>query len=290
MKTMTKNKKAYLLTWLLLPLLLTWFAVAYLVNMNRAIANPQAEVKKIAVEDIIPEQERIKGLVWEGEPLITFWFDDAWKTEYTDGFRILEANGYKGALAVPTQLLEYDMYMTWPQVKQVRYKGWEITSHARNHNCNVKDYENDSFAKSEIEGSLKDFEKNGIKPAYFVTPCGLNGETILKYAKKNYLARRGTGQGVNPLPIPDDYLYDLRVRAVRSDTTHEDIKNWIEEAEEQNAWLIIMFHQVDTSKQEYAASPDMIQVIVDEVKKSGIKVVLPSEVIGMDVKETNEKE
>src|SRR5687768_5610487 len=133
------NIKLSLLNWLILPILLAIVSINYLLSNIQEPRWPTAladnTVQPTTTPTLLPN---IAPYNWAGEGLVTFWFDDAWLSQYEVALPILEKYGYKGAIAVPSHHVGFENYMNWYQLKRAQFIGWEITAHSRTHNCNLE--------------------------------------------------------------------------------------------------------------------------------------------------------
>jgi peptidoglycan/xylan/chitin deacetylase (PgdA/CDA1 family) len=271
-----KKERILLVSWILLPFLVVWISTNYLIGMNRQPSwqtddNPKVAGAQTEAIKTSPPPE-VKKINWSGQGLVTLWFDDAWVSQFTVAHPLLESKGLVGALAVPTGSMGYPDYMSWVQVKLLSYKGWEITSHTRSHSCDPE-RTTDEVLENELHGAQQDLNSHGIRADNFVTPCGADSEKTTEVAKKYYLSLRTSYPGVNPLPVNDPY--NLKVRAIRKNTTADEVKKWLDEARDQKAWVILMFHQIDESGTDYSIKPEEFGRVIDTVKQSGLEVVLP---------------
>lgn len=278
-KTTKQESRLQLFSWLVLPILGVWIVTSYLVGITRT---PDWLGKRENSQTILGSQTsgiskyQNSTFQWKGAGLITIWFDDAWYSQYSTAFPILEKESLKAALAVPTGIVGGGEYMGWAHIKKLSKSGWEISSHTRSHDCNEEERDIQTL-ESEILGSKNDLEENGINAEVFVTPCGFADRGITETAKLYYLAMRGSGEGINTLPV--EKPYELTVKTIHSTTKLSEIDNWINEAKRQKGWLILAFHQVDESNSEYSVSPDNFLKIISLIKTSQLPVVLPNEAL-----------
>lgn len=273
MKTTQSKKRMYLLTWLLIPLLLMWVSVTYLIGLNRGVDWVQAEETKTTT--VLPTSSR-EPFVWKGNGLVTLWFDDAWLTQFTVAYPLLQEKGFKAVIAPSTELVGYDAYMTWPQLQQLQYKGWEVASHAQHHACDVLAKDTKDYLVSELEGSKEALTAHNLHVSTYVAPCGVVTDQMVDLSKDHYIAFRGSQPGLTTLPVTDHT--DIKVKTILSTTTPNEVKAWIAEAEATNSWLNIVFHQVDTSNSEYSVTPRNLQAILDVIQSSDLSVVVPDDV------------
>lgn len=265
-----------LISWFILPILAVWLSTNYLLGLNRPVVWHDQSNQKTKIVYMYEENPAKHSFEWKKTGLITLWFDDAWYSQYSEGLPILETYKLTGALAVPTNFIDDEDYMTWTQVVRTQYKGWEITSHTKSHNCEPNKLDLKTVSE-ELVGSLKELREHNLNVSHFVTPCGVGNQNILKVTKDNYLSLRTTEEGLNELPVQNPY--DLKIKVITRSTTLEDIKNWIEDARPQNAWLIISFHQIGNDNEEYEITPDLFQKAIETIASSGLPVVLPSQAL-----------
>jgi hypothetical protein len=189
--------------------------------------------------------------------------------------------GWVGALAVPTQLVGYDAYMSWAQVKKLAFEGWEITAHSRHHECDQQDL-SEEVVRSEVVGSKEDLEQMGIEVSSYVLPCGTVSEETVAEVKRWYLSMRTSEGGMNALPV--EKPYELRAYAVTPMTGVSEVKEWLAGAKRTRSWLVLMFHQVDDGGDEYSVDPVRFRQITEAVKESKLPVVKPSQALGVYIK------
>lgn len=285
MNPKTLEERLTLVSWLVIPLILVWFTTGYLMNINKTPdwgkpvevsqkGQVLGESSDLSIQDI----EKIK---WHNEGLITFWFDDAWESQFAVAFPKLDEEKMVAALSVPTKMIGYDDYASWYQIKLLQYKGWEIASHTRNHSCKPNE-QTDADVEDELVGSLKDLNDQGLRVTSFVTPCGAESATELNIAKEYYSSLRTTVDGINELPVQNPY--NLKVQAVMRNTTVTDVEKWVEEAKNSHAWLILMFHQIDNkSENNFGTDYKTFNQIVNLVKDSGLSVVTPTQALQLVV-------
>lgn len=271
-------KRLPLLCWLFMPIIALVVSTSYLISYVSHPSEPT--VLGQAARSIIEESELAvnnqEKLVWEGEGLVTLWFDDAWESQYSLGYPALEERGFEAALAVPTNLVGYEAYIDWHEIQKLQYKGWEITSHTRSHTCEL-DKSNPNSLDYEIAGGRQDLISKGLRAEIFVSPCGVNSAEMDEVVKKTHLAQRTTEPGLNPLPLSDPY--HLKVRTIQKTTTVKEVADWLNEASKNPSWLILAFHQIGSGGEEYSTTPETLRAILDLIETSGLSVVLPSQVL-----------
>lgn len=275
------------LYWLMVPIVLAWLATNYILgaiydepdwSKNRGAAPTQVlrPVDVLSIPNTRPENG-----------MVTFWFDDAWASQYIIAEPLLSKKGFKGALAVPTSMIGYDDYLNWPQVRTLQRKGWEITNHTVHHDCAMNAWDEKKVAK-ELQDANMTLLSQGLFADNFVSPCGITSEVISTAAKKQFLTFRGVEPGYNDLN--DFNPYDLRVRTITNETSLSEAKEWITYAHDHNLWLIFVFHQIHGKNEQeeipetenpekYSVDEDRFTAVVDYVDKSGMLVVVPNQAL-----------
>lgn len=264
--------------WMILPLVILWLILNYFVGLTR---NPQWGMITATHDDHVLGDTSFMpsyswdAYKWDGKALITLWFDDAWNSQYLEGHPLLAAKGMRGVIAVPTRSLGFEAYASWAQIKRLQYAGWEVASHSREHSCEPETLSAEELL-NELKGSLFDLQSHQLVVNHFVAPCGVEYHVMTQLLSEHYLSQRLTDAGINPLPVTNPY--HLLANSISSQTTLNDVDNWIGEAREENGWLNLVFHQIDDSGAEYSTTPELFAQIIELVERSELEVVLPSEV------------
>lgn len=275
----TMNSKMHIAGWLVLPLL--WLLLVNYVWIKEVVLSSGwmilSEDEQVLGASVEPVRTPLPEFNWEKTGLVTFWFDDAWLSQYEVGFPILERFDMPGTIAVPTHLVSYDAYMNWNQIQRLQFNGWETTSHTRTHICTWGLVDSETMYQ-EVKMSQVDLWKKGLRADHFVAPCGVD-ESLMEMVRETYSSSRTVAPGLNPLPVVDPY--HLRAHTLRSTTTIDDFNSWIKQAKNERSWLILMFHQIDDSEAEFSVKPDVFYEMVQAVSKSELPVVLPTQALSV---------
>jgi hypothetical protein len=63
--------------------------------------------------------------------------------------------------------------------------------------------------------------------------------------------------------------------------TLETIRTWLEKAAKEKTWVILMFHQIDESNNEWSMTPAMFQQTLTIIQEIDIPVVTASEALSI---------
>lgn len=270
------TNKFPILSWMLIPILISWIALNYLIGIIEQ-PNRTNQTFNTAADKIYQDISAVNwDFNWQKTGLVTFWFDDGWITQYSTAAPYLEDRKFVAALSVPTSAVGTNNYMNWAQIERLQFKGWEITSHSRSHSCEP-DKLTDQQMQEELLGAKQDLILQGLATQVFVPPCGISNQKLIAEAKKDYAGLRTSRYGVNSIPVSDPY--DLLVIEIDNTVVVKEISEWVDQVKKDRKWLILMFHKIDNSNERFSSPSETFYKIVDIVERSGLPVVTPRQVL-----------
>jgi peptidoglycan/xylan/chitin deacetylase (PgdA/CDA1 family) len=281
-KSITNGKHSFLF-WLVVPLVFLWLSIGYVVGSLKDKPLWLSSSKGASNTEVSsPYYQEYAGIDGDLEqPFITFWFDDAWLSQYINAYPVLRDYNYNAAISVPTAAVESQNYMNWAQVSLLANDGWEITNHSISHNCDMGGWDKE-LVKKEYRNSKLALWKHKLPSDIFVTPCGVDSSVMREEAGKNFIAYRTVDPGYND---PSDFdFYNIKVRNIDANVSMTEIKSWIDYAKENNLWAILVFHRIgDLAKQinddTFNTSNEDFAEIVAYVHQQDIQVVVPSQIL-----------
>ena len=134
-----------------------------------------------------------KGKLPDRAVVITF--DDGWKEQYEDAFRILKQYGFTATFFVYTSAIGLGpAFMTWDELREMQRAGMTIGAHSRTHPELTKPAVS---LVEEINGSRDDIQKNlGVVPSLFAYPYGdWDPRVAAAVRAAGFRAARGMGDG-----------------------------------------------------------------------------------------------
>jgi len=199
--------------------------------------------------------------------LVTIMFDDGWARNPAVVISILDKYGFKTSHCYLTSNLAWKEAvdgMLW-----LDRAGHEICSHGLIHEDLTL------LSPDELQRELRDskriIEETLGKPVeVFVSPFGIYNDTTLSAIKDVYRSHRGTQPGYNTKENFDAYA--LMVKNVFLTTTASEVSQWIAEAQAENAWLIILYHEVHDEASEFGTKPAMFEAHMQAITQSGVVV------------------
>lgn len=211
--------------------------------------------------------------------VVTLTFDDGSLTTYTNAWPILAAAEQPGMLYVTTDYIGgNDFSMNWSQVQELHNNGWEIGAHSVTHAELPAISPNE--AEDEINDCYDELLDYGIEAKSFATPFGAYNNEVLAMIAKKYASHRGYWErGLNAWPYNN---YALKIQPVMNDTPIEQVKAWIDQATNDNLWLILSFHDVFLTEDlddSYSNTVQELQEISDYLKNNNVPVKTVSQVL-----------
>ena len=205
--------------------------------------------------------------------MVTFDFDDGLSSVYQNAIPILNKAGFKSSQFIITQKLGTPGFMTVAQVQAMKNGGHEIAAHTRTH-PHLPELSQQQM-QNEIIGSANDLEGMGFTIDSFAYPYGEYNDVVQNIVRSGTFTNNRTVMVGYNNKYTDPFL--LRDQHIRSTTTFLDVKNWIDYAIRNKIWVILEFHDIDTSGSTYSMSPTVLQQIVDYIKENNVLVVTNQE-------------
>jgi len=220
--------------------------------------------------------------------IVTFTFDDAVGTQFTNAVPILSKYNYSGTTYVPTKWVDRGGRLSIDQLKEMQdVYGWDVSSHTRNH-VDLKKSKNKDSLENELVKSKEFLVKNGFERGaeHFAYPFGnFDNDLSMEIIKKHYKTARIVRGDIETLPVADPYR--LRPIYVLSYTPPELVLSRIDKVIENGDWAILVFHGiVDNNANDVQGKylKSNFQKIVDGVYKKNVDVMTVSEVYNKFIK------
>lgn len=212
-------------------------------------------------------------------PLVTFTFDDAPESVFTNAYPILNKFGYAATTYLSTKYIGGKWYLKWDQVSMLSNAGWDIGSHGYDH----RDLTELPIVemKEEISRSVLVLAEHGIRPVSFSSPYGKYDREVIKEVGVHFESHRkgwGSPNGLNDMVKMDQYV--ISPFSLDETTTFEEVKKLIDTAASEGKWLVFLAHEVVQGKPgPYQVGVDTFQKIVEYVARKEGKVLTVKEVV-----------
>ncbi len=217
-------------------------------------------------------------------PLCTIWFDDGWKSTFTEGFKRMSQKNpaLKGEVSIISNKINEYMYMSENDLNTLVKNEWELCNHTKSHpdltRLSNKQLENEIITCTEV---LNNYQSNEGAFHLAVPYSAMNDQKLNDVIKKTCVSCRYIFEDFNTIPVKNKYK--LAFKEVKNSTSPETVKEWIDTSIENNYWVILMFHRLETPCDNlYKYDPENFQQIIDylNLKKDEIKTVTVSEAFG----------
>ena len=212
---------------------------------------------------------------------VTLMFDDGEDSAYTIAKPILDNFNFKASAAVIVNNINKEGNMTLNEIKDLQNNGWEIVSHSMSHQdlttlSNLQ-------ARREMRRSKNWLSLFGLNVNNFALPYGTYNGYIIGESDRYYRSTRAYELGDNPQGL---YANDVKVRSVYNTTTPAEVQAWIDEAQANKSWVVLVFHTIaETGSDAYYTTPDIFTEMINTVASSSIDVVTYNQ--GLDLFQAN---
>lgn len=222
-------------------------------------------IDEASLREVTPAEDPAKF----AQGFVTLSFDDGTRSIYDNAIPILNNAGLKSTQYIISGRFSFSGYVTQEQVLSMKNAGHEIGAHTRTHR-NLTTL-SASEMQSEIAGSKQDLENIGAGPiTNFAYPFGSYNATVRqKVIDAGFIGARTSDGGWN-LKTQDKFT--LKRQGVEGNTTVAQVQQWIDQAVAQKTWLILVFHRIDNSGQQYSTTPERLSQIVNYLKQNEVPV------------------
>jgi len=217
--------------------------------------------------------------------VLTLELDDGRLDAYQNAFPELKSRGLKATIAVITNLLDtganWEGYptITWSQLDDYKYEGFEIVSHSQSH-PHLTTVDDDTL-DSELYGSLNSLRAHGHNVQGFACPYAEWSEKIIENVKNYYRYMTSVISGHNLLASIDPFR--LAIYNIGESTSQSTFEEILDRTRRYRLWTILLFHgvpiTVDPGHEDYDISLAKFKQFLDLIQMKNIPVMTHSEVL-----------
>jgi peptidoglycan/xylan/chitin deacetylase (PgdA/CDA1 family) len=208
-------------------------------------------------------------------PLVTFTFDDAPDSAFTNGAAILEDRGIHGTFYIASgncDTTDTHWHLITPeQVRALHDHGHEIGCHTFSH-ANVETL-NAAALDDECRKNHNLLRRlcGDIQLSNFSYPYG--GVTLMRklQLQKRFDTCRGIFEGINAGTIDLGLLKVIEL--YNRNLTEEKLQRVLRETCDRNGWLIFYTHDVADPPSWIGCSPDFLRFTIETVQSMGLNCV-----------------
>ena len=213
-------------------------------------------------------------------PMLSLTFDDGWSSIYTNGLPLLDKYDLTSTQYITTGFLnDQPDYMTDAMVREFLASGHEIGSHTVTHSdLSTLDATTLNFELTESQARLRQLLGANVASS-IASPFGSYNDSTLSTIKQSYQSHRSTTAGFNTKDNFDPYR--IRVQNIETTTTSQEVAAWVDEAKANNAWLVLVYHQVtnSTDVDDYAVTLAKLDAELAYINASGIQTLTVSQAL-----------
>lgn len=214
----------------------------------------QEEIALLSHEDVVKSSR----------PIVSFTFDDAHETVYTNAKPVFDRQGEIATVYMATLNLGREGDLNAEQLQALQAVGWEIGSHSKNHPLMTT--LTDEQIEQECQGSKAELEKLGLRINNFAYPSGDHDCRVRRICRAHYRSARATFRWPGPL-ISNRYRTYSITGVPGDDTTLATLQGWIDEAEANDHWLVLFFHHIEPEKAQ------KIDSLIEYIHGKGIAIM-----------------
>lgn len=203
------------------------------------------------------------------EAMLTITFDDGHEDNVTTALPLLNKYGLKTTQCYATHFIEGQPQPILDGVLAFRDSGHEICSHTVTHpfmsqlTPQQRDYE-----LQHSQAYLR--QLTGASVTSFATPYGDYDAASIEQFKKYYSYHRSVDEGFNSKDSFDPY--NIKVQNILSTTSAAEVRGWIERAQRDKTWLVLVYHRVASDPGTYDSYTDVFRQHVETIVSTGVKV------------------
>jgi peptidoglycan/xylan/chitin deacetylase (PgdA/CDA1 family) len=160
-------------------------------------------------------------------------------------------------------------YMSQDELKQMHNDGFELGSHTVSHPH--LPFISASASFNELRKSKNDIASYiGHVPNNFASPYGEYNDMIKLQASNFYRSHRSTESGYNTKDSFD--IYNIKTQNATNSTTPEMVMSWVDTAIQDNAWLVLVYHDISNGDDRFTNTPEHLEAVLDGLLARGVVV------------------
>jgi peptidoglycan/xylan/chitin deacetylase (PgdA/CDA1 family) len=186
-------------------------------------------------------------------------------------------------------------YMGAAELKELQRNGNEIAVHTRDHcnlvfvtdpnRCAYMPNPNPTNLDAQINGAVNDLLAEGLSPANIIAyPYGSYDSNVIDFLKagNKIIGGRTIDIGYN---YKNTNKYALKVQIVDASTTPSQVEAWVNSAEIDKSWLILVFHQIDnpaalaSNNENGGTTPEVFKTILDYIRSRPVQIRTINDVV-----------
>jgi len=212
----------------------------------------------------MPEQKPIQ---------VTLWFDDGWTSTYEIAYPIMKEHGWVGVMSWvvnpnPEQFeVEGQGLMALEQAQEMYQSGWEISNHTMTHPRGLNTLSTSDYHMEVVVSQWALQGMFGSDVTTFTAPFGEGRPGGFTFV-------RTMEGGIN---YPSESV--LKAQFMKKDTTEKVVLSWVQQAKDEDGWLIIGLHAISENPNEWQITEGQFEMLLEVLHRENIRVVIPKEMM-----------
>ncbi len=196
-------------------------------------------------------------------------FDDGWKTAYTNALPLSQQYGFHSTQFLVTSFLNTPDYLTTAQAQSLFQAGNEIGSHTVHH------YDLTTLSSQQVTSELSQAKQTlenifGVPITNFASPYGAYDSSVITQIRSYYGSHRSTDTNFNAKNNFD--VYNIKTQIITNTTSAAEVDSWVNSAKTNKTWLVLVYHQVDNSGDQFSTTPTQLNAQFQKIQQSGLAV------------------
>ena len=210
----------------------------------------------------------------QSKGIISFTFDDSWKSQYT-GIKTLAERGLTGTIYHIEGIPDSTTLSTEELKELVKYYGADIEVHGA-------DFYNNMTTEEIVEvwkNTQQYLRENGISDGrHLAYPGGQYPKKATDEVMKYFDSARTIDGYIYQESFPPYNNYQLRAFSGVMDSNIAKVKQQIDRTVENKNWLILVFHKIESGSGDMYCTPEALAEIADYAINSGARIMNIAEV------------
>lgn len=228
------------------------------------------------------EKVNIDGSIRLGQrqktPIVTFTSDDGRSADYTKLKPVFSEKSVPFTMGIISGFIGNSSYMNKEQIFELHnVLGCEIASHTVSHLALADLTETD--IEKELKNSKESLVSMGFDVKNLIYPFGSHNDLVRKYSRKYYRSALRVGGGLNSGALKTYALnrvafgsyFDAQPAEYPATSTLEYYKKRVDEAFDNNSWLVFMMHPAEASHDD--TQTQYLKDLIDYIKTKNIPIL-----------------
>ncbi len=212
--------------------------------------------------------------------MVSLTFDDSLRSVYLNGLPLLQKYNFLSTQYMLSGYTTDPNYMTPAMMKAFADTGHEIGSHTVTHSSLI------TLTATQLQQELSQSQSDlttitGQKPTDFATPHGEYNAESIAAIKQYYRSHRSVDVGFNSKDNFD--IYNIKVQNILATTTTEEVAAWVNQAQAQHTWLVLVYHGVGdpviADSAAWSITAANLDAQLGAIKATGIPVLTVSQAL-----------